>query len=76
VQVEVYELTNGAEGHTVRDAGLPVIIVTNVGNASANESRADLGLKTVSGSHAFEGFGEGCRAATTSTASVFVCPEN
>ncbi len=33
-QVEVYERTNGAEGHTLRDTGLPVIIVTNAGNRS------------------------------------------
>lgn len=31
-QVEVYERTNGAEGYTLRDSGLPVIIVTNNGN--------------------------------------------
>jgi deazaflavin-dependent oxidoreductase (nitroreductase family) len=31
-QVELYERTNGAEGHTLRDTGLPVIIVTNKGN--------------------------------------------
>ena len=31
-QVELYERTNGAEGHTLRDTGLPVIIVTNTGN--------------------------------------------
>lgn len=31
-QVELYERTNGAEGHTLRDTGLPVIIVTNAGN--------------------------------------------
>jgi F420H(2)-dependent quinone reductase len=30
-QVELYERTNGAEGHTLRDTGLPVIIVTNTG---------------------------------------------
>lgn len=33
-QVELYERTNGAEGHTLRDTGLPVIIVTNTGNKS------------------------------------------
>ena len=33
-QVEVYERTEGAEGHTLRDTGLPVIIVTNTGNKS------------------------------------------
>ena len=30
-QVEVYERTDGAEGSTLRDSGLPVIIVTNTG---------------------------------------------
>ena len=33
-QVEVYERTDGAEGHTLRETGLPVIIVTNTGNKS------------------------------------------
>lgn len=31
-QVELYERTNGAEGATLRDTGMPVIIVTNKGN--------------------------------------------
>ena len=31
-QVELYERTNGAQGNTLRDTGLPVIIVTNTGN--------------------------------------------
>lgn len=31
-QVELYERTDGAEGTTLRDTGLPVIIVTNTGN--------------------------------------------
>ncbi len=31
-QVELYERTNGAEGNTLRDTGLPVVIVTNIGN--------------------------------------------
>ena len=31
-QVELYEGSEGAEGTTLRDAGLPVIIVTNRGN--------------------------------------------
>lgn len=30
-QVELYESTDGAEGHELRDSGLPVIIVTNKG---------------------------------------------
>ncbi len=31
-QVELYERTNGAEGNTLLDTGLPVIIFTHVGN--------------------------------------------
>jgi deazaflavin-dependent oxidoreductase (nitroreductase family) len=31
-QVELYERTDGAEGTTLRDTGMPVIIVTNTGN--------------------------------------------
>lgn len=31
-QVELYERTNGAQGNTLRDTGLPVIIFTHVGN--------------------------------------------
>jgi len=31
-QVELYERTNGSEGNTLRDTGLPVIIVTHIGN--------------------------------------------
>ena len=31
-QVELYERTNGAQGNTLRDTGLPVVIVTNMGN--------------------------------------------
>ncbi len=31
-QVEVYEGSNGAEGTTLRDTGLPCIIVTHTGN--------------------------------------------
>jgi deazaflavin-dependent oxidoreductase (nitroreductase family) len=30
-QVELYESTNGEKGTTLRDTGMPVIIVTNVG---------------------------------------------
>ena len=33
-QVEVYEGSGGIEGTTLRDTGLPVIIVTNRGNQS------------------------------------------
>ena len=31
-QVELYERTGGKEGTTLRETGLPVIIVTNMGN--------------------------------------------
>ena len=31
-QVELYEKTDGAQGTTLRDTGLPVIIVTHTGN--------------------------------------------
>ena len=31
-QVELYERSGGTEGVTLRDTGLPVIIVTNIGN--------------------------------------------
>jgi F420H(2)-dependent quinone reductase len=41
-QVDVYERTNGAEGHTLRDTGLPVIIVTNVGNKSGATRKTPL----------------------------------
>ena len=30
-QVELYERTNGAEGNTLRETGLPIIIVTTLG---------------------------------------------
>src|SRR5207237_5505003 len=34
-QVELYERTGGTEGTTLRDTGLPVIIVTHTGNKTA-----------------------------------------
>ena len=33
-QVEVYERTGGREANTLRDTGLPIIVVTTVGNKS------------------------------------------
>lgn len=41
-QVELYERTNGAEGNTLRDSGLPVIIVTNTGNKSGATRKTPL----------------------------------
>ncbi len=33
-QVELYEKTGGAEGNTLRDTGLPVVIITSRGARS------------------------------------------
>ena len=41
-QVELYERTNGAEGTTLRDTGMPVIIVTNKGNKSGGIRKTPL----------------------------------
>ena len=41
-QVELYERTNGAEGNTLRETGLPVIIVTNTGNKSGDIRKTPL----------------------------------
>ena len=41
-QVELYERTNGAEGHTLRDTGLPVIIVTHRGRKTGAIRKAPL----------------------------------
>ena len=41
-QVELYERTNGAEGNTLRDTGLPVIIVTNTGKSTGGIRKTPL----------------------------------
>src|SRR4029078_7854975 len=41
-QVELYERTNGAEGTTLRETGLPVIIVTNTGNKTGATRKTPL----------------------------------
>ena len=41
-QVELYERTNGAEGYTLRDTGLPVIIVTNKGRKTGGIRKTPL----------------------------------
>jgi deazaflavin-dependent oxidoreductase (nitroreductase family) len=41
-QVELYERTSGAEGNTLRDTGLPVIIVTTRGNKSGKIRKTPL----------------------------------
>ena len=47
-QVELYERTNGAEGTTLRDTGLPCIIVTNMGNKSGAVRKTPL-MRVVDG---------------------------
>ena len=49
-QVEVYERTNGAEGTTLRDTGLPCIIVTNKGNKTGAIRKTPL-MKVVDGNN-------------------------
>lgn len=41
-QVELYESSGGTEGTTLRDTGLPVIIVTNQGNKSGGIRKTPL----------------------------------
>ena len=38
-QVELYESSGGTKGTTLRDTGLPVIIVTHTGNKTAPSAR-------------------------------------
>jgi len=41
-QVDLYERTGGAEGNTLRDTGLPVILVTTRGNKTGNIRKTPL----------------------------------
>ena len=41
-QVEIYESSGGTEGTTLRDTGLPVVIVTNVGARSGHLRKTPL----------------------------------
>ena len=41
-QVELYEGSNGTQGTTLRDTGLPVIIVTNIGNKTGGIRKTPL----------------------------------
>jgi len=41
-QVELYERSNGAEGNTLRDTGLPVVIVTSLGARSGKIRKTPL----------------------------------
>ena len=38
-QVELYEGSGGTQGTTLRDTGLPVVIVTNIGATAARCAR-------------------------------------
>ena len=49
-QVELYESTGGKEGTTLRDTGLPVIIVTNTGNKTGFVRKTPL-MRAVDGSN-------------------------
>lgn len=49
-QVELYERTNGAEGTTLRDTGLPVIIVTHIGNKTGGIRKTPL-MRVKDGDH-------------------------
>ena len=49
-QVEVYERTNGGEGTTLRDTGLPCIIVTNKGNKTGAIRKTPL-MRVVDGNN-------------------------
>lgn len=49
-QVELYERTNGAEGTTLRETGLPVIIVTNKGNKTGAVRKTPL-MRVADGSN-------------------------
>jgi deazaflavin-dependent oxidoreductase (nitroreductase family) len=41
-QVEVYEGSNGAQGNTLRDTGLPIIIMTTVGHKTGKVRKVPL----------------------------------
>ena len=41
-QVELYESSGGTEGTTLRDTGLPVIIVTHTGNKTGATRKTPL----------------------------------
>ena len=49
-QVELYERTNGTEGTTLRETGLPVIIVTNKGNKTGAVRKTPL-MRVADGSN-------------------------
>jgi F420H(2)-dependent quinone reductase len=50
-QVELYERTNGTEGYTLRDTGMPVVIVTNLGNKTGGIRKTPLMRVEVDGTY-------------------------
>ena len=38
-QVDLYERSGGTDGITLRDTGLPVVVVTHIGNRPARSAR-------------------------------------
>ena len=52
-QVELYERTAGAEGNTLRDTGLPIVIVTTRGNKSGKIRKTPLMRVEHGGEYAF-----------------------
>lgn len=40
-QVEEFEGSNGAEGNTLRETGLPVIVITNIGAKTGKVRKTD-----------------------------------
>ena len=54
-QVEMYEGSNGAEGTTLRDTGLPCIIVTHTGNKTGGIRKIPLMRVEVDGSYVLVG---------------------
>jgi deazaflavin-dependent oxidoreductase (nitroreductase family) len=54
-QVELYEGSGGTEGTTLRDTGLPCIIVTHTGNKSGAVRKIPLMRVEVSGSYVLVG---------------------
>ena len=54
-QVELYERSGGTEGTTLRDTGLPVIIVTNIGNKTGAVRKTPLMRVADGGSYVLVG---------------------
>ena len=69
-QVELYEGSGGTAGTTLRDTGLPVIIVTNLGNRTGAIRKTPLMRVKDGDNYVLVGSG-----ATTNPATVFKVPE-